>query len=116
MLTSPQKWLTDITEFALSVGKVYLSALVECFDSMLPGWTIRTIPDSTLVNTMLDQAIVQLPAGERPIIHSDRGCHDQWPGRIEHMEKASLERSMSKKGCYPDNAACEGLFGCLKSE
>ena len=32
------------------------------------------------------------------------------------MEKASLERSMSKKGCSPDNAACEGLFGRLKNE
>lgn len=111
-----QKWLTDITEFALPAGKVYLSALVDCFDGMLPGWTIGTTPDSALVNTMLDQAIAQLPAGERPIIHSDRGCHYRWPGWIDRMEKAGLERSMSKKGCSPDNAACEGLFGRLKNE
>lgn len=32
------------------------------------------------------------------------------------MEKAGLERSMSKKGCSPDNAAYEGLFGRLKNE
>ena len=25
-------------------------------------------------------------------------------------------RSMSKKGCSPDNAACEGFFGRLKNE
>ena len=68
-----QKWLTDITEFALPAGKVYLSVLVDCFDGLLPGW-------------------------------------------IERMEKAGLERSMSKKGCSPDNAACEGLFGRLKNE
>ena len=30
------------------------------------------------------------------------------------METAGLERSMSKKGYSPDNAACEGLFGRLK--
>lgn len=65
-----QKWLTDITEFALPAGKIYLSALVDCFDGLLPGW-------------------------------------------IERMEKAGLERSMSKKGCSPDNAACERLFGHL---
>ena len=70
-----QKWLTDITEFALPARKVYLSALVDCFDGMLPGWTIGTTPDSALVNTMLGQVIAQLPAGEQPIIHSDRGCH-----------------------------------------
>ena len=32
------------------------------------------------------------------------------------MEKAHLTRSMSKKGCSPDNAACEGFHGRLKNE
>ncbi len=111
-----QKWLTDITEFALPAGKVYLSVLVDCFDGLLPGWTISTTPDSMLVNTMLDQAISHLPEGAHPLIHSDRGCHYRWPGWIERMKNAGLERSMSKKGCSSDNAACEGLFGRLKNE
>lgn len=111
-----QKWLTDITEFALPAGKVYLSILVDCFDGLLSGWTISTTPDSSLVNTMLDQAIFHLPEGNRPLIHSDRGCHYRWPGWIERMKNAGLERSMSQKGCSPDNAACEGLFGRLKNE
>ena len=32
------------------------------------------------------------------------------------MNEAGLTRSMSKKGCSPDNAACEGFFGRLKNE
>lgn len=32
------------------------------------------------------------------------------------MEEANLTRSMSKKGCSPDNSACEGFFGHLKTE
>jgi transposase InsO family protein len=32
------------------------------------------------------------------------------------MEERGLKRSMSKKGCSPDNAACEGLFGRIKNE
>lgn len=32
------------------------------------------------------------------------------------MNKAHLTRSMSKKGCSPDNSACEGFFGRLKNE
>ena len=111
-----QKWLTDITEFALPAGKVYLSVLVDCFDGLLPGWTISTTPDSALVNTMLDQAISHLPEGNHPLIHSDRGCHYRWPSWIERMKNAGLEQSMSQKGCSPDNAACEGLFGRLKNE
>ena len=41
-----EKWLTDITEFAMSSGKVYLSTIVDCFDGMLPAWTIGTAPDA----------------------------------------------------------------------
>ncbi|EFU72796.1 hypothetical protein HMPREF9088_2366 [Enterococcus italicus DSM 15952] len=32
------------------------------------------------------------------------------------MNKANLSRSMSEKGCSPDNSACEGFFGRLKNE
>ena len=32
------------------------------------------------------------------------------------MHNAKLIRSMSRKGCSPDNAACEGFFGRLKTE
>ena len=32
------------------------------------------------------------------------------------MRNARLIRSMSRKGCSPDNAACEGFFGRLKTE
>ncbi|WP_143139699.1 IS3 family transposase, partial [Enterococcus italicus] len=42
--------------------------------------------------------------------------HYRWPGWIERMNKANLPRSMSKKGCSPDNSACEGFFGRLKNE
>ncbi|WP_446899649.1 IS3 family transposase [Clostridium sp. LBM24168] len=111
-----QKWLTDITEFAIPSGKVYLSLIVDCFDGLLPCWTISTSPDSNLVNTMLDSSIALLKNDEHPIVHSDRGCHYRWPGWIERMDKAGLTRSMSKKGCSPDNSACEGLFGRLKNE
>lgn len=32
------------------------------------------------------------------------------------MDKAGLTRSMSRKGCSPDNATCEGVFGKLNNE
>ncbi len=109
-------WLTDITEFAIPAGKVYLSPIVDCFDGMLVTWTIGTSPNANLVNSMLDSAIKTLDKNEHPIVHSDRGCHYRWPGWIERMDNANLIRSMSKKGCSPDNSACEGVFGRLKIE
>ena len=111
-----QKWLTDITEFAIPVGKVYLSPIIDCYDGMPVSWTIGTSPTAELANTMLKQAIAKLENGDTPIIHSDRGGHYRWPDWIEITKRASLVRSMSKKGCSPDNSACEGFFGRLKNE
>jgi len=110
------KWLTDITEFQLPAGKVYLSPMIDCFDGMVVSWTIGASPDAELVNTMLDTAIATLPEGEHPVVHSDRGSHYRWPGWISRMDQARLTRSMSNKACTPDNAACEGFFGRLKNE
>ena len=111
-----EKWLTDITEFAIPSGKVYLSPIVDCFDGLLVNWTISTSPDALLVNSMLDDAAKLLSVGEKPIIHSDRGVHYRWPGWIDRMEKNGFIRSMSKKGCSPNNSACEGVFGRIKNE
>lgn len=67
-----KKWLTDITEFSIPAGKIYLSPIIDCFDGLPVSWTIGTSPDAELVNTMLDNAIGTLNENEHPIIHSDR--------------------------------------------
>ena len=112
-----KKWLTDITEFQIPAGKVYLSPIIDCFDGMVVSWTIGTSPDAELVNTMLDAAIETVAdTADRPVVHSDRGGHYRWPGWISRMRDANFTRSMSRKACSPDNAACEGFFGRLKNE
>lgn len=111
------KWLTDITEFQIPAGKIYLSPIIDCFDGMVVSWTIGTSPDAELVNTMLDAAIETVAdTSDRPVVHSDRGGHYRWPGWLSRMSEANLTRSMSRKACSPDNAACEGFFGRLKNE
>ena len=112
-----EKWLTDITEFQILAGKVYLSPMIDCFDGMVVCCSISTRPNAELVNTMLDAAIDKVAAtGKRPLVHSDRGGHYRWPGWLARIAEAKLGRSMSRKGCSPDNAACEGFFGRLKTE
>lgn len=39
-----EKWLTDITEFRIPAGKIYLSPLVDCYDGAIVSWTIGTKP------------------------------------------------------------------------
>ena len=108
--------LSDITEFALPAGKVYLSPIVDCFDGYLSAWTIGLHPNADLVNTMLDHLAQKLGTETKPMIHTDRGCHYRWPGWIKRMSENGWTRSMSKKGYSPDNSACEGLFGRIKNE
>ena len=109
-------WVTDLTEFSIPAGKAYLSPVIDCYDGMPVAWTIGTSPDSALANGMLADACSTLKDGEKPIIHSDRGCHYRWPEWIRICKEHGLTRSMSAKGCSPDNAAAEGFFGRLKQE
>ena len=67
--TPNEKWLTDITEFHIPAGKVYLSPMIDCFDGLVVSWTLGTRPDAELVNTMLDTAIKAVAEFEnRPVI------------------------------------------------
>lgn len=50
------------------------------------------------------------------IVHSERGFHYRLGSWINEMNEYGYVHSMSKKGCSPDNAACEGFFGTLKKE
>lgn len=59
-------WLTDITEFYIPAGRIYLSPIVDCFDGMVVTWTIGTNPNAELVNKMLEQGLSALKKGEHP--------------------------------------------------
>ena len=109
-------WVTDVTEFRIPAGKVYLSPVVDCFDGMPLSWSISTSPDAEMANSSLLGACEWLGENDHPKIHSDRGCHYRWPGWIKICNENGLVRSMSRKGCSPDNARCEGYFGRLKIE
>ncbi|MCR5786738.1 MAG: IS3 family transposase [Acholeplasmatales bacterium] len=113
--TPYEKTLTDISEFGMCDGKVYLSPLIDCYDGLPITWTIGKSPNSNLTNMMLDQAH-KIIGDKNIIIHSDRGFHYRIPSWIDRMEKYKYVRSMSKKGCSPDNSMGEGFFGTIKNE
>lgn len=83
---------------------------------MLVTWRISEHSNADLVNGMLDDLAANIGEESKPIIHTDRGCHYRWFGWISKMESNGYIRAMSKKGCSPDNTACEGLFGRIKNE
>lgn len=49
-------------------------------------------------------------------LHSDHGGHYRCKEWLARTEQVGIQRSMSRKGCSPDNARCERFFGTMKTE
>ena len=115
--TAPnQKWVTDVTEFSLFGEKLYLSAILDLHSSDLVSYVISDHPVLSMVMTMLDSAILQLPQGATPILHSDQGWQYQHKQYQRKLAEHGIVQSMSRKGNCLDNAMIENFFGLLKSE
>lgn len=113
-----EKWVSDVTEFRLpgDPRKVYLSPVIDLFDGRPVAWRAGLHPDKWLTEGSLRDACGTLRPGEHPFCHTDGGCHYRWPEWKATCAEFGIRRSMSRKGCSPDNAACEGFFGRLKNE
>ena len=111
-----KKLLTDITEFHLNGFKIYLSPLVDCYNGEVVSYTIATRPQQSLVMKMLDLGKREMSSDEKPVVHSDQGSQYQSAVYVNALNEAGWTQSMSRKGCCPDNSACEGFFGRLKNE
>lgn len=111
-----QVWVSDITYIWTDEGFVYLTSVMDLFSRRILAWTLGTTLEAKYVVETVQKAIQERSGAKPRVFHSDRGAHYRWPGWIERMENAGLIRSMLKKGCSPDNSACEGFFGRLKNE
>ena len=101
--------VADVAGFRIPAGRACLPPIVGCSGGMPLSWSISTSPDVEMDSSSLLGACKWLNEGDHPKIHSDRGCHCRWPGWIKICKENGLVRSMSRKGCSPDNARCERL-------
>ena len=110
-----EKCYTDVTEFALPEGKLYLSPVLDGYNSEIIDFTLSRSPNLKQVQTMLDKAF---PADSYSgtILHSDQGWQYQHQSYHDFLESKGILPSMSRKGNSPDNGMMESFFGILKSE
>jgi len=111
-----QKWVTDVTEFAIAGQKLYFSPILDLYNSEIVSYNISNRPDFNQTMEMLEDALKKLPAGARPILHSDQGWQYQMKKYQSTLSKRKIRQSMSRKGNCLDNAVMENFFGILKSE
>lgn len=115
--TAPnQKWVTDVTEFAVRNGKVYLAPVMDLFDRQIIAWSIGIAPTLDLTNDALRRALATVTDGQTPLVHSDQGFHYQHASWRALLAEAGATPSMSRKGNCLDNAVMENFFGHLKAE
>ena len=109
-----EKCYTDVTEFAIpaSSQKLYLSTVLDGFNSEIVAYNLSTSPNLEQVKAMLDQAFTENHY-TNTILHSDQGWQYQHQYYHRFLEDKGIQPSMSRKGNSPDNGMMESFFVIL---
>ena len=112
-----KKCVTDITEIKCMDGKLYTSALMDCFDNAVLGLSIADNMRAGLCVDTLKSACISYPELRGAIVHSDRGSQYTSDEYRKAVMKFGIDQSMNSAGgrCH-DNAKCESLWGRFKEE
>lgn len=112
-----EKCVTDMTEVKCLDGKLYVSAIFDCFDSAVLGLAMDTNMKATLCEETLKNTYKSYPEIRGCIVHSDRGT--QYTSKLYRnaISKYGIVQSMNSAGgrCH-DNARCESMWARLKEE
>ena len=111
------KCVTDITEIKASDGKLYVSAMFDCFDLAVLGLAMATNMKAPLCARTLRNAHKAYPGIEGAICHSDRGVQYTSDCYRRAVQDCHITQSMNSDGgrCH-DNARCESMWARMKSE
>ena len=112
-----KKCITDITEIKAKDGKLYVSAIFDCFDTAVLGLAMGTNMKAALCRPTLENAVRSYPALRKAVIHSDRGAQYTSGTYRKAVHKYGILQSMNSAGgrCH-DNARCESMWARMKEE
>ena len=111
-----QIWSTDVSEFHIAAGKLYLSPIIDVHNREIVSYVISKNPNFKQVTDMLDIAFKKHKNLKGLIFHSDQGWQYQMKKYRDKLFKRGIKQSMSRKGnCY-DNCVMEIFFGTMKNE
>ena len=111
-----EKWVTDVTEFAVNGRKLYLSPIIDLFNNEVISYSISERPAMPMIDEMLDKALAKLDEQSSPVLHSDQGWQYRHRWYQYQLKASGVVQSMSRRGNCLDNACAECFFGTLKSE
>lgn len=112
-----EKCYTDVTAFTLpnTEGKLYLSPVLDGYNSEIIAFTLSRSPNLKQVQTMLEKAFPD-ESYKATILHSDQGWQYQHDSYHRFLDSKGIQPSMFRKENSPDNGMMESFFGILKTE
>ena len=111
-----QKWTTDVSEFHISSGKLYLSPILDMYNDEIISYDISESPNYAQITNMLNQAFCKYDNLKGLIMHSDQGWQYQMKSYHKILKDKGILQSMSRKGNCLDNSVMENFFGKMKNE
>ncbi len=112
-----EKCVTDITEIPAADGKLYVSAIFDCYDLGVLGLAMADHMKADLCVAAVRNAAKAFPEISGAVLHSDRGS--QYTSAFYRAELARIGtiQSMNSDGdrCH-DNARCEAMWARMKEE
>jgi transposase InsO family protein len=109
-------WASDITQFRIGSGWLYLAVVMDLFSRRIIGWSMKTTLREDLAIDALEMA-VQTRGEETPQIHhSDQGSQYSSRGFLSKLREYRIKSSMNQRGSCYDNAVVESFFKTLKAE
>lgn len=111
-----EKWTTDVSEFHIAAGKLYLSPILDMHNREIVSYNISTSPNFQQTLEMLDKAFEKYDNLEGLILQSDQGWQYQMTAYHKILLEKGIVQSMSRKGNCLDNSPMENFFGKMKNE
>lgn len=111
-----EKWTTDVSEFHIASGKLYLSPILDMHNNEIVSYDVSLSPDFTQIKRMLDGAFKKYDDLSGLIFHSDQGWQYQMQAYHKALKDKGIIQSMSRKGNCMDNGIMEQFFGKIKNE
>ena len=111
-----QIWTTDVSEFKISAGKLYLSPIMDAHNDEIISYDISVAPNHVQVTNMLNKAFHRFDDLTGLIFQSDQGWQYQMLNYHKALKEKGIIQSMSRKGNCLDNGIIENFFGKMKNE
>lgn len=92
-----EKWGTGVSMFKIKYGKLYLSPIIDMYDSFIVAFNISTDPVFMQIQDMLDKAFFNNTNLEGLILHSDQVWQYQQKPYQSRLKNKGIKQSMSRK-------------------